>query len=82
MRFEIDYREEGAIFPTTECFDTLEEAIEKADKVGAELITDNETWEEYLKCWFCNEWYPSCDIDKQGLCDRCKLAIWSRGEEI
>lgn len=82
MRFEISYREEGAMFPTLECFETEEEAMERADEVGTDVITDLETGEEWLKCWFCEEWYPSYDIDKQGLCDRCKLALWSRGEEI
>lgn len=74
---------DGGVFPVTHAHDTLEEAIEFAEANGIETICEiGGTWDEYQKCWFCGEWYTSAEIEKSGVCWRCKLAIWSRGEEV
>ena len=60
----------------TTAFDTLEEAIEYADKNGCTFIAEiGGNWEEYNKCLFCEEWYPSTEINANGDCQRCVQAI-------
>lgn len=61
--------------------DTLEEAIETADEIGATLITEiGGSFDEWIKCPFCDEWDISTSITSAGVCRRCQLAIYSRGE--
>lgn len=74
---------DGGEFPITVAHKTIDDAIEYADANGIDLICEiGGSWDEYEKCWFCGEWYPSTDLDKNGTCWRCKLALWSRGEEV
>ena len=57
-------------------FDTLEEAIEFANNNGVTFISEiGGNWEEYMKCWFCEEWYSSTEINSVGVCERCEVAI-------
>ena len=59
--------------------DTFDEAVQIAESVGAELISEiGGSWEEFAKCWFCEEWQPITEINNNGCCDRCARAIWSR----
>ena len=56
--------------------DTLEEAIDFADKNECTFIAEiGGSWDEYLKCSFCGEWYPSYEINTNGDCSRCVQAI-------
>lgn len=62
-------------------FDTLEEAIEYADKNKCTLISEiGGAYDEYVKCWFCNEWVESTTTNSNGLCERCESYLISRGE--
>ena len=57
-------------------FDTLEEAIEHCDKYGYTLISEiGGNWLDYEKCWFCEDWYESSELNKDGVCRRCDIAI-------
>lgn len=57
-------------------FDTLDEAIEFADENECTLISEiGENWSDYEKCWFCEEWYESTELNKDGVCCRCNIAI-------
>lgn len=61
--------------------DDLDEAIKTADENGATIICEcGGNWEEFEKCWFCGEWVPTSEINKDALCWRCELALYSRGE--
>lgn len=81
--FTITYYEVGQTYPTAECFDTFEEAVQRADEVSnADIITDMETYTEYSRCEWCGEWVDTEETDADGYCERCIQAIKSRGEEI
>lgn len=58
------------------CFDTIEEAIAFADKNRLSIIQEiGGNWEQWEKCSFCDEWFPTSDLDAFKRCDRCKVAI-------
>lgn len=60
------------------CHDTLDEAIECADAIGADFISEiGGYWSEFEKCWGCGEWIPCDEINKDGLCENCE----ARGRE-
>jgi len=62
-------------------FDTLEEAIKYADENGADEINEiGGSWDDFRKCWFCCEWVPVCELNKNDLCDHCENYLISRGE--
>ena len=78
-KYEVYYHEEGQ-----ECFDSFdsfEEAVERAEKVNAETIVDDNGI-EFMKCAFCEEWVDSREINEAGFCDRCEDYFRSRGEEM
>ena len=65
---------------TAQNFETFEEAVEYAEAHDIDAIYALESCDVFHKCWFCEEWNL---VDKRsGLCDRCRDALWSRGEEI
>lgn len=80
--YEISYLEEGQAFPTLECFDSFEEAVERAEEFGVDVIFNTEGFDEYVKCEFCGEWVTPNELDIDGYCEHCVQAIRSRGEEI
>ena len=56
--------------------DTIEEAIEFAEKNNCELISEiGGNWDEWQKCWFCDEWYTTSELIGKGVCHRCEIAI-------
>ena len=62
-------------------FDDLESAIEYAAANGADLICEiGGSWEEFRKCWFCEEWVPTSELNKNDLCEHCESYLISRGE--
>lgn len=63
---------------------TLEEAIEFAEQNNCEIIAEiGGSWDEYQKCWWCEEWVPTTDFNIGcSVCEHCEQAIKSRGEEI
>ena len=63
----------------TLAFDTLDEAIAFANENDCTTICEiGGSWDEYEKCWFCQEW--RCDTNTQGLCEHCESYLISRGE--
>lgn len=67
----------------TTAHDTLDEAIKYAEAHNIEIICEiGGSWGEYKKCEFCGEWDLLYEIDKNnGICDYCRMALWSRGEK-
>ena len=66
---------------TIHAFDTLEEAEAFADEIGVDFISEiGGAFDEYIKCEFCGEWELSTSFDTSDFCERCREAIWSRGE--
>lgn len=63
-------------------FETLDEAIAFADENDCNLICEmGGSWDEYKKCEFCGDWGLIYEIDQNnGICERCSLALYSRGE--
>ena len=60
---------------------TMEDAIKYADENGADLICEiGGSWDEFRKCWFCEEWVPTSELNKNDLCDHCENYLISRGE--
>lgn len=56
--------------------DTLDEAIEYAEKNGIATIQEiGGCWEEYEKCWFCEEWFATSELNVNNECSRCESAI-------
>ena len=67
---------------TVECveFDEWEAAEEYTNANGCGLICEiGGSWDEYEKCWFCENWYPRNELDRDGLCDRCEMAAINHG---
>lgn len=57
-------------------FNTLEEAIDFAEKNNITLISKiGGNFADYEKCAFCGEWYDSSDLNQYGDCWRCEQAI-------
>ena len=64
-------------------FDTLEEAIEHAEKNGCKTIQEyGGCYAEYEKCEFCGEWYDVGDMNIENYCERCQIAIQDHGFTI
>ena len=56
--------------------DTLEGAIDFAEKNGVDLICEiGGSWTEYGKCKFCGEWVDITELNEYGDCSRCETAI-------
>lgn len=61
---------------TATAHETLEDAIAYADAHGCTLIAEiGGSWNEYEKCAFCGEWFDSCELNTEGDCERCEIAI-------
>lgn len=74
--------DDGGEFPILTAHETIEEAIEFAEANGIKTIYEvGGSFDEFEKCEFCGEWYTTEELNN-GICWRCKLAIWSRGEEV
>lgn len=62
-------------------FDDLDSAIEYAEANGCDLICEvGGSWDEYRKCWFCEEWKSTAELNKNDLCEKCENYLISRGE--
>lgn len=68
---------------TAHGFENFEEAVEFANENNCEIIQEiGSSFDEYAKCQFCGEWDLLYTIDNNnGVCDRCKMALYSRGEK-
>lgn len=56
--------------------ETLEQAIEFANANNCEIISEiGGNWEEFQKCWFCDDWFISTELIGTGVCARCDRAI-------
>ena len=56
--------------------DTLEEAIEYAEKHNIKTIQEiGGSWAEYEKCWFCEEWFDVSELNTNNECSRCEASI-------
>jgi hypothetical protein len=57
-------------------FDTLDEAIDYAEKHNITTIQEiGGCWEEYEKCWFCEEWFAVSELNVNNECSRCEASI-------
>ena len=56
--------------------DTLEDAIKYAEEKNITTIQEiGGSWEEYEKCWFCEEWFAVSELNVNNECSRCESAI-------
>ena len=55
--------------------ETLEDAIQFANENGCTLITEIGIFEDWEKCSFCGDWFPSVELDEKATCSRCLTAI-------
>lgn len=63
-------------FPQITMHETLDDAIEFAEKMELPIIYKvGLDYAEFEKCWFCGEWYESTELNKDGVCRRCEIAI-------
>ena len=75
--YETNHRNPGDEFETLTAHDTLEDAITFAEAHAIPTIYEiGGSWDEYGRCWFCGEWYPVIELDRE-TCRGCRLAIWS-----
>lgn len=64
-------------------WDDIESAIEYANEAiksghAPEEVEINEVdgyWREFRCCWFCREWFEKSDLNDDGVCRRCEVAI-------
>ena len=72
---------DGSAYPLTMAHETIEEAIDYADAHGITFICEiGSAWEEFEKCAFCGDWVTSYEVDKDGFCERCMMALKSHGD--
>lgn len=75
--FEISKADSNDLYFSTD----FEDAEELAQSVGFDIIDENGgNFETFKKCWFCGNFYPLGELDEDQTCDRCQMALWSRGE--
>lgn len=61
---------------TLNAFDSLEDAIEFAEENGITTIQEiGGCWTEFEKCWFCEEWFDTNELNTNNECSRCESAI-------
>lgn len=61
-------------------FDTLEEAFNFADENNCKIISEiGGNWEDWEKCTFCGDWFPSTELNTRGECEQCERAIKDHG---
>ena len=74
--YQTNLYEPGQTYPTATAHNTLDEAIEFATANGIDTIYEiGGNWDEWEKCWFCGEWFPTTDLDQDNTCHRCRIAI-------
>lgn len=62
-------------------FDTLEEAIEFADKNDMSTIQEiGGSYTTFKRCGWCDEWIDENELKNSWACNRCRMGIESRGE--
>ena len=62
-------------------FDDFDDATAYADAHGATLICEiGGSWDDFAKCWWCDNWVPVSDMNKNSLCSHCESYLMSRGE--
>lgn len=62
-------------------FPDIDSAIEYANANGFDLICEiGGSWDEFKKCWFCEEWKSTSELNRDNLCDHCEAYLISRGE--
>lgn len=77
--YETPHRD-GNEYAAVIAHDTLDDAIEYADANGIAIIYEiGSAWDEFEKCAFCGEWFPSTDLNSAGDCARCAQAIKDHG---
>jgi len=73
--------DDGGQFPIITAHETIEDAISFAEEHEIKTIYEvGGSFGEFEKCEWCGEWCPTEEL-KKGICWRCGLAIYSRGEE-
>ena len=56
--------------------ETLEQAIKFAEENKCEIICEiGGNWEEWLKCSFCGDWFPSVELNEKSECNICEMVI-------
>ena len=62
-------------------FEDFDEAVAFANENDVDLISEiGGSWDDFRKCWFCGEWVPESDLNKNDLCYHCESYLISRGE--
>lgn len=75
MKFCTEYIDNNN-YPKITIHETLEDAIEFAEKMELPIIYElGGNYATFEKCWFCGEWYESNELNKDGVCHRCDIAI-------
>lgn len=69
--------------PCIYAFDTFEEAVEFADNNGCTTIQEmGGSYDDYEKCEFCGEWYPTSEMNIENYCEQCQIAIRDHGFKV
>ena len=71
--YEVNCTEENRLPACDTEFPDLETAIEYAETHGYDLICEiGGSWDEFKKCWFCEEWKSTSELNRDNLCDHCE----------
>jgi hypothetical protein len=63
----------------TVAFEDFDEAVAYAEEHNIEYITEiGGSWDEFKKCWWCQEWVTSSDMNINDLCYQCESYLNSR----
>ncbi len=79
--YEVDSTTENKLPTCYIEFPDIDSAIEYAEQNGYDLICEiGGNWNEYKKCWFCEEWIDTAELNRDNLCEHCESYLISRGE--
>lgn len=70
----------GVDFPEIQAHETLDDAIEFAEKNGiSEIFQNGGSYETFRKCSLCGGWFADSELDTNDLCERCQTAAHEHG---
>lgn len=80
--YETYHHAPGDNFATITAHTTIEDAFAFAEAHRIRTVYQiGGSYDEFEKCEFCGEWCSHDDLKTSGICWRCDLALYSRGEK-
>lgn len=76
MKYSENYYEIACPDGGVIAFEEFEDACKYADENGSTMICQiGGSFTDFEKCAFCGEWVDCCELNEDGDCWRCEIAI-------